>query len=176
MYAYRGIMLDISRHFIPIENIKRLLEGMSLTKLNKLHLHISDADSFPMESLTYPKLIEFTSFSPGERYSIWNITDIVNYAQAFGISVVPEIDSPGHSNCLGNYIQLQQYLSCYNVYKGHWEVKGGPPAGQINPSLDGSYTMMESMYNDLSVLFPSPLVHMGGDEVIQSCWNTTQIN
>jgi len=60
-------------------------------------------------------------------------------------------------------------MTCYNVFKGTWEVKGGPPDGQINPILDGTYTMMESMYNDLSVLFPGELVHMGGDEVIHSC-------
>lgn len=63
VYEYRGFMLDTSRHFIPMEKIKKLVEGLNLAKMNKLHLHISDSDSFPMESLSYPDLVDAASFS-----------------------------------------------------------------------------------------------------------------
>lgn len=94
-YVWRGLMIDVARHFIPIAVLKRNLDAMELVKLNVLHLHLSDNEGFRVESKVFPKLQ--VEGSNGQYYTQAEIRDLVQYAQARGILIVPEFDMPGHS-------------------------------------------------------------------------------
>ena len=96
-YRYRGIMLDTSRHYIPVPKILETLDAMMYNKLNTFHWHITDDDSFPLVLDCYPQLSDNSKFGPGMVYSKLDVAKIINYALTRGVRVIPEIDSPGHT-------------------------------------------------------------------------------
>ncbi len=171
-YEYRGIMLDVSRHFFPVETIERLMDSMTLVKLNKLHLHLSDYDSYPLYSDAYPGLQNVTSFSPDERYTKNNIAELVTYGAARGITIIPEVDSPAHMNVFGNLPELKELFTCYNFRNPYHGIHAGPDYGQLDPTLDKSYEFIGNLLKEIDALFPGDMIHLGGDEVLSSCWET----
>lgn len=96
-YSYRGLMLDTSRHFFSVDAIKRTLVGMSHSKLNRFHWHLTDSQSFPFVSKYYPELAKYGAYSSSEIYTHDDVKDIVNFAQVRGIQIIPEIDAPAHA-------------------------------------------------------------------------------
>ena len=97
-FKWRGLMIDVSRHFMPVDVIKRNLDGMAAVKMNVLHMHLSDDQGFRLESKIYPELHE--SASDGSYFTHEEIKDIIEYASDRGIRVIPEIDVPGHATAL----------------------------------------------------------------------------
>lgn len=160
-FDWRGFMLDESRHFYGKEKVKQTLDLMALHKLNIFHWHLTDAPGWRIEIKKYPKLIEIGSVgnqtdpnAPATYYTQQEIEEIVAYAAERYIQVIPEIDMPGH---------LSAAMLAYPVYSG-----GGTkryPNFTINPGKEESYQFLTDILKEISILFPAPYIHIGGDEV-----------
>ena len=172
-YPYRGVMLDTAREFFFPDTIKQVIDGMMLGKLNILHWHFSDDESFPMYSETFPDLTDYTAFSKEEVYKPYMVKEIVEYGKIRGVKVVPELEGPGHMNALGSYPKLKDLIACYgdpSVVDNH--ANGGPPSAPINPVNEGTYKFLKSIMKDMAKNFDTDIWHLGGDEVGRDCWKS----
>ncbi|XP_028170294.1 chitooligosaccharidolytic beta-N-acetylglucosaminidase [Ostrinia furnacalis] len=176
-YRHRGLVLDTSRHFIPMKDIKRTIDGMAASKLNVFHWHVTDSHSFPLESTRVPQFTRYGAYSSSEIYSAEEVRLLIKYAQIRGVRVVIEIDSPAHA---GNGWQWGQDYGfgdlavCVNTepWRG---LCIQPPCGQLNPANPTMYRVLRNLYKDLAEALPKPaLFHMGGDEVFFPCWNSSE--
>lgn len=164
-FAWRGLLIDVSRHFIPIEVLKRNLDGMAAVKMNVLHWHLSDDEGFRVESKRFPKLQELGS--QGQYYTQAEIRDFVAYARDRGIRVVPEFDMPGHS---------RSWLAAYPEFAS---MPGPYKAGRIadadtvmDPTRDQTYKFLDKFIGEMAELFPDTYFHIGGDEVNNKPWDS----
>lgn len=167
-FAWRGLMLDCSRHFLPIAVIERNLDAMAAVKLNVFHWHLSDDQGFRAESKLFPKLQEFGS--DGLYYTQDQMREVVAFAAARGIRVVPEFDIPGHTlSWLVGYPELA-------AGKGPFEI--GRHFGIFDPVLDPTreetYTFLDSFIGEMAPIFPDPFFHIGGDEVNGKAWKESK--
>jgi len=175
-FSHRGILVDTARHFMGIPVLKRIIDGMMLAKLNVLHWHLTDDDSFPMESESFPGLSESAAFSAKHIFKSAEIRDLVVYALARGVRIIPEIDNPGHIRAVGLFNKLNPLVTCFNTQisnnaPANLQVVGGPPHGALDPSMDETYDFINGILKDLTGYFRDPFVHLGGDEVNQQCWD-----
>lgn len=162
-FPHRGIMLDTARHFLPTQAILRVLDAMPFAKLNVLHLHLVDAESFPLVVPQYPQLAQKGSFTPIAQYNASTLQSIVQYAYDRGVRVVPETDIPGHAYAFGKGLP--------------WSVAQCPPslAQNINnvpldPSNENVFAVLNAVFDALQSGFSDAYVHLGGDEVVTQCW------
>ncbi len=167
-FPWRGLSVDVSRHWEPVDVIKRILDGMSLVKLNVFHWHLSDDQGFRVESRLFPKLHQ--KGSDGKYYRQSEIKEIVAYAHARGIRVVPEFDMPGHTTAwLVAYPELAAAPGPYQIERG-W--------GVFDPCMDptnaGVYTFLDAFIGEMAALFPDRYFHIGGDEVNGKQWNASK--
>jgi hexosaminidase len=100
LFPYRALMVDTSRHFLPLNALRRQIDALSFTKMNVLHWHMTDAQSTPYDSAVHPNL-KLGAFTPGAVYTLEDIKGIVEYARVRGVQVLMEIDMPGHSFAFG---------------------------------------------------------------------------
>ncbi|BAT83080.1 hypothetical protein VIGAN_04018100 [Vigna angularis var. angularis] len=157
-FAYRGLLLDTSRHYLPIIVIKQIIESMSYAKLNVLHWHIIDEESFPLEVPTYPDLWK-GSYTRWERYTVEDAYEIVNFAKMRGINVMAEVDVPGHAESWGaGYPDLWPSPSCREP---------------LDVSKNFTFDVISGILTDIRTIFPFELFHLGGDEVNTDCWRST---
>lgn len=164
-FPWRGLMIDVARHFMPVDVIKRNIDGMSAVKMNVLHLHLADDQGFRVESNTYPKLHE--QASDGLYFSQAQIKDIINYAGKRGIRVVPEFDVPGHATSwIVAYPELASINSEYTLER-NWGVFDPT----LNPIKENTYTFLENLFSEMTELFPDDYFHIGGDENNGKSWN-----
>jgi len=163
-FSHRGLLLDTSRHYEPITTIKGVITSLSFAKMNVLHWHIVDSNSFPFESLSFPNLWD-GAYSEQEKYTQDDVTEIVEYAKDRGVRVMIEFDLPGHaaSWCAG-YPDICPSPTCTQPLDPSsaqtWEVLGGL-LGEITGGSQGAG------------LLPDNFVHLGGDEVDTGCWTNT---
>jgi hexosaminidase len=164
-FAWRGIMIDIVRHWVPPSAIKRQLDAMEAVKLNVLHLHMSDDQSFRMESLVLPEL--HRSGSDGNYWKQEDVREVVHYAADRGIRVVPEFDLPGHSRSWQiAYPELASRPDAgYDLY-----AQRGIFSDPIDPTKEIVYQHLETLVKEISELFPDRYFHLGGDEVSHRAW------
>ena len=180
-FGYRGLMLDSSRHFWRVEEVKRFLAIMSVYKLNRLHWHLTDDQGWRVEIHKYPRLTDVGAFraqtalpySPefdGKRYGGYytqeEIKDVVAYAENLGITIVPEIDLPGHMiAAMASY----PWLGCDG---GPYEVRTqwGIDKRVLCPGKDSTFEFLEGVMEELSELFPGEYIHIGGDECPKKSW------
>ena len=164
-FPWRGLMIDASRHFMPIPVLKRNLDGMEAVKMNVFHWHLSDNQGFRVESHKFPKLQ--SAGSDGLFYTQYEVKEIVAYARDRGIRVVPEFDMPGHSTAW---------------FAGHPELASGPGPYQIerkwgvfdpamDPTSDKTYKFLSDFIGEMTKLFPDQYFHIGGDEVNGKEWD-----
>jgi len=147
-FAWRGLLIDVSRHWMPMEVIMRELDGMTLVKLNVLHLHLTDDQGFRVESKRFPRLQE--SGSDGHYYTQEQIREIVAYAAARGIRVVPEFDMPGHTTSwLAGYPDLAAAPGPYAIER-HWGVFD--PV--MDPTNEALYPLLDGFLGEMAGLFP----------------------
>ncbi|KAJ5781083.1 Beta-hexosaminidase subunit alpha/beta [Penicillium paradoxum] len=173
LYPYRGIMVDSGRNFISVPKILEQLDGMALSKLNVLHWHIGDAQSWPMEISSYPEMTK-DAYSDREIFTENDMRRVVAYARARGIRVVPEVDMPGHSAAGWQQID-PELVACADSwwsddgYGQHTSLQPNP--GQLDIIYDKTYEVVNNVYQDLSKIFPDNWFHSGGDEVQTGCYN-----
>ncbi|XP_015076565.1 beta-hexosaminidase 1 [Solanum pennellii] len=157
-FAYRGLLLDTSRHYLPIEIIKQIIESMSYAKLNVLHWHIIDEESFPLEVPSYPNLWK-GAYTKWERYTLEDAIEIVAFAKMRGINVMAEVDVPGHAESWGaGYPDLWPSPSCKEP---------------LDVSKNYTFDVISGILAEMRKIFPFELFHLGGDEVNTTCWTTT---
>ena len=162
-FPWRGMLIDVSRHFIPIEPLKRNLDGMAAVKMNVLHWHLSDDQGFRAESKAFPKLTGMGS--DGMFYTQEEIRDLITYAHDRGIRVMPEFDIPGHSRSwfLG-YAELSSGSGPYGL-------EGGGIDPIMDPTRESTYKFLEKFIAEMAKLFPDAYFHIGGDEVDGKQWD-----
>ena len=164
-FPWRGLMIDTSRHFIPMEVIKRNVDGMAAVKMNVLHVHLSDNQGFRFESHKHPKLQEMGS--DGSYFTQDQLRDLVDYCRERGIRVVPEFDVPGHSTAwFVGYPELASLPGPYEIER-HWGIFD--PA--MDPTNDKVYEFLDKLYGEVTEVFPDPYLHIGGDEVNGKQWD-----
>jgi hexosaminidase len=164
-FPWRGMLIDVSRHFIPIDVLKRNLDGMAAVKMNVLHWHLSDNQGFRVESKKFPKLTGTGSDS--QFYTQDEIRDVIAYAHDRGIRVVPEFDMPGHSTAwFVGYPELASAPGPYQIERG---VGVFDPA--MDPMQEQTYKFLDEFIAEMAQLFPDVYFHIGGDEVNGKQWD-----
>jgi len=164
-FAWRGLLIDVCRHFIPLDVMKRNLDGMAAMKMNVLHWHLSDDEGFRVESKKLPKLHELGS--QGQYYTQAEIREFIGYARDRGIRVVPELEMPGHSR---------------SIVVGYPELASQPgpyPPGRVardatalDVTQEKTYKFLDKLIGEMASLFPDAYLHIGGDEVDDKPWNS----
>ncbi len=163
-FPWRGLMIDVGRHFEPVEVLKRQLDGMAAVKLNVLHWHLSEDEGFRVESKRYPLLA--AKGSDGLFYTQAQIRDIVAYARDRGIRVVPEFDMPGHSTAwFVGYPSLASAPGPYAI-----ERRFGVFEPAFDPTREATYRFLDGFVAEMAALFPDHYWHIGGDEVAPKQW------
>lgn len=186
-HSWRGLMLDESRHFFGVHEVKRLLELMALNKLNKFHWHLSDDQGFRIEIKKYPLLVHVGSIRRDTQIGGWNskrfsgaghsgyytqsdVRDIIAYASSLGIEIIPEIDMPGHMTAmLAAYPKLGCTGEKYAV-----STDFGIKDTVACPSSEYTYEFLHDVIDELCELFPSQYFHIGGDEVPYTQWKACE--
>jgi len=171
-FGWRGLMLDCSRHFYPVADIKRLLDRLAVLKLNRFHWHLVDDQGWRLEIPGYPKFTEVGAWRTqdgalyGGYYTTADVGEIVAYAAERHIVVVPEIELPGHSlAALASYPEL----SCSGAPE-KVETQWGIFDGIYCASSETAAGILEAVLDEVCRLFPSPWIHIGGDEVVRTRW------
>ncbi len=188
-FNWRGMHLDVSRHFFSVETIKKYLDLMAMYKLNKFHWHLVDDQGWRIEIKKYPKLTQIGAWRVNKNNYWWNdrpqansnekseyggyytqeqIKEIIDYATAKQIEVIPEIEMPGHvASAIGSYAEL----SCKQ--NTQLQMTGGNYTAISSNYCAGNekvFEFLESVLNEVFVLFPSQYIHIGGDEVDKTSW------
>jgi len=164
-FPWRGLMIDVSRHFIPLDVLKRNLDGMAAVKMNVFHWHLSDNQGFRIESKKFPKLYEMGS--DGHYYSQDEVRSLIAYARDRGIRVVPEFDMPGHSTAwFAGYPELASAPGPYQI-----ERKWGVFDPAMDPTQERTYKFLDEFIGEMAKLFPDRFFHIGGDEVNGKQWD-----
>lgn len=182
-FGFRGIFLDCARHFHSIATLKRLLKQMSLYKFNRFHWHLTDDEGWRLEIKAFPRLTEVAAWRGhglavgpqlsggpepyGGYYTQSEVRELVAYAAGLGITIIPEIDIPGHCHAaikalpelLREEADSSRYLSVQYF-----------DDNVLNPALPGTYRFLEAVIDEVCALFPGTQVHMGGDEVPTGVW------
>lgn len=161
LYGWRGFMLDESRHFFGKTKVKSLLDWMAFYKLNRFHWHLTDEPGWRLEIKQYPLLHLVggvgnytTPFAPATYYTQEDILEIIRYASERQIVVIPEIDMPGHAKAANK---------AYPQFSGGGSAKH--PDFTFHPAKPGTYTYLSTILRETNALFPSGMLHLGGDEV-----------
>jgi len=163
-FPWRGLSLDVSRHFIPLDGIERTIDGLAAVKLNVLHWHLSDDQGFRVESRKYPRLQKYGS--DGLFYTQSEIRAVIVYAWERGVRIIPEFDMPGHSTSwLAAYPNLSSSSAPLNVVH-----EFGDPTGVMDPTKESTYRFLEGFLGEMAKLFPDEYFHIGGDEVSAKVW------
>ena len=164
-YEYRGAMLDVSRHFFNAEDVKKYIDMLVVYKLNVLHLHLSDDQGWRIEIKSWPNLTEHGGSTEvdggtGGFYTQEEYKGIIEYAQERYITIIPEIDMPGHTNAaLASYPELNRSGEATQLYTG---VKVGFSTLDTNKEI--TYQFIGDVVRELSEMTPGPYIHIGGDE------------
>ena len=164
-FAWRGLLIDVGRHFMPLDVVRRNLDGMAALKLNVLHWHLSENQGFRVESKKFPKLTSMGS--DGLYYTQHEVRELIAYAAERGIRVVPEFDMPGHSTAwFVGYPELASAPGPYQI-----ERKWGIFDPAMNPTEEQTYRFLDKFIGEMAELFPDRYFHIGGDEVNGKQWD-----
>ncbi|MDX7949677.1 family 20 glycosylhydrolase [Lichenihabitans sp. Uapishka_5] len=182
-HAWRGCHLDVSRQFYPVADVTRLIDILAWYKLNIFHWHLTDDEAWRIEIKAFPELTS-TGVRRGPdapltpqlgggavptegHYSQRDVRAVVAHAASLGIEVVPEIDIPGHN--AATLVALPDLVDRAEAPNSYLSVQGFAN-NALNPALPLTYTFLEAVFDELVALFPSPYLHVGGDEVARDAW------
>ena len=167
-FRWRGLLIDVSRHWMPKEVLKRNLDAMAAVKLNVLHLHLTDDQGFRVESRRFPRLHQMGS--DGLYFTQDDIRELHRYAHDRGIRIVPEFDMPGHATSwLVGHPELASAPGPYTI-----ERKWGIFDPTLDPTREETYKLLDGFLTEMSGLFPDAYLHIGGDENEGKHWNASQ--
>ena len=164
-YSYRGSMLDVARHFFSVDDVKNYIDLLALYKFNYLHLHLSDDQGWRIEIKSWPKLTEYGGSTqvggkPGGFYTQSEYVEIINYAEENYITIIPEIDIPGHTNsALASYSELNCNNKATKLYTGT-EVG----FSSLCLEREETFKFLDDVIREITNLTPGPYFHIGGDE------------
>jgi len=164
-FSWRGAMLDVARHFFGVGDIKRYIDLIAYYKMNRLHLHLTDDQGWRIEVKSWPKLTEIggktqVNGGGGGHYTQEQYKEIVDYARSRFVTIVPEIDTPGHTNAaLASYPELNSSEEAPALYEG---TQVGFSTLWINSEI--TYQFLNDVIRELAALTPGPYIHIGGDE------------
>jgi len=165
-FAWRGAMLDVARHFLPPNDVKRFVDLLALYKLNRLHLHLADDQGWRIEIKSWPRLASVGGLSeigglPGGYYTQEQYADLVAYARSRYVTIVPEIDMPGHINsALVAYPDLRCNREAPEPF-----LRIGGSSNTLCVDRDSTYTFVHDVVSEIAAIAPTPYFHIGGDEV-----------
>jgi hexosaminidase len=182
-YGWRGCHLDVSRQFYPVPDVKRLIDIMAWFRMNTFHWHLSDDEAWRLEIKAFPQLTTIgvlrgpdepllpqlgNGAEPvGGFYAQDEVRDIVAHAAALQVEVVPEIDIPGHSTAM--LLALPELVDGQEAPDSYRSVQGYPN-NALNPAIEYTYEVLGKVFDEMVALFPSKLIHIGGDEVAANTW------
>ena len=173
LYPHRGIMIDTGRNFISVPKLLEQIDGMALSKLNLLHWHMDDAQSWPMQIDSHPEMVK-DAYSRREIYTHADMRHVVAHARARGVRVIPEVDMPSHSAAGWKQVD-PDIVACTDswwsndVFKYHTAVEPNP--GQLDIINNKTYDVVRDVYRELSGIFPDRWFHVGADEIQPNCFN-----
>ena len=163
-FEWRGLMVDVSRHFISFGKLKEIIRSIALAKFNVLHLHLSDDQSFRVESKVFPLLHKKSS--RGKYYTQDQVRELVVYANSLGVRVIPEFDMPAHvSSILTAYPELASISETVELKDGY-----GIFPNVLNPVNPVTYDFLEQFIEEMAQIFPDEYFHIGSDEVLFDQW------
>jgi hexosaminidase len=169
-YSHRGIMIDTSRNFLPVEDILRTIDAQSYNKMNVLHWHATDSQSWPFYFKSHPELSQKGAYSSEETYSPEQVQKIIDFAESRGVRVVLEIDMPAHTASIS-----EAYPDVMLCVEQFWaKFASQPPAGQLNPLSEKGFQIVKDIIKEASERFPDSLYHTGGDEINTDCWDLSK--
>ncbi|KAL6241400.1 woronin body major protein [Rhinocladiella similis] len=172
-YPYRGAMIDTGRNFISLPKIREQIDGLALSKMNVLHWHMADAQSWPVQMQVYPEMTE-GAYSPRDTYSHNDIRDMVAYARARGVRIIPEIDMPGHASQGWSSVD-PSIVACDGSWWSNddWALHTAlePNPGQLDILNNKTYEVIKNVFGELAGLFGDSIFHVGGDELQTGCYN-----
>lgn len=164
-FLWRGLQIDIARHFMPVKLVEHEVDAMEMVKLNVLHLHISDSESFSIESKAYPLLNQKGALD-GRYWTQDQVRELVEYARDRGVRVIPEFEEPGHlKSWLVGYPELASGPGPFHLGSDY---AGGDAA--LNLSDEHVYQFLDKFIGEMAALFPDQYFHIGGDEVVGDQW------
>jgi hexosaminidase len=181
-FSWRGLMIDVSRHFVPMDVLERNIESMEAVKMNVLHLHLTDDQGFRIESKVYPKLQQ--KGSNGEYYTQARLKELISFARDRGIEIVPEFDMPGHTTSwFAGYPQLASAPGPYQP-GSPFDLKGNhatdlisimkliqtAPTPAMDPTKESTYAFLDKFIKEMTTIFPTHYMHIGADEVNGVAW------
>jgi hexosaminidase len=166
-FVWRGLMIDVSRHWMPVPVIERNLDAMAAVKMNVFHWHLTDDQGFRVESKKFPRLQQFGS--DGHYYTQAEIRHILNFARERGIRIVPEFDMPGHATSwVTGMPELATAPGPYQIERS-W----GVFVPLLDPTRESTYLFLDAFIGEMAALFPDPYFHIGGDEVDDTQWKNS---
>lgn len=164
-FAWRGLLIDSARHFMPVETLKRQIDGIAAARMNVFHWHLTDDQGWRFASSHYPQLQD--KASDGRYYTQQQMREVVQYATQRGIRVIPEIDLPGHASAIA--VAMPELISAPGPYQ--MERGWGVFKPLLDPSNEQVFTFIDTLVGEVAAIFPDPYLHIGGDEVDPSQWN-----
>ncbi|XP_066581703.1 chitooligosaccharidolytic beta-N-acetylglucosaminidase isoform X2 [Prorops nasuta] len=176
VFPHRGLLIDTARNYLPVDDILRTINGLASVKMNVLHWHATDSQSFPLEIRREPNMTRYGSYSPDQIYTVDDMRRIVFYGKSQGVRVLLELDSPSHAGAgweWGEESDLGKLAVC--VSQQPWrDYCIQPPCGQLNPVNENTYVVLGEIYAEvLSIWGREAVLHLGGDEVFFNCWNSS---
>ena len=183
-FGYRGFMLDVSRHYMPVEEIRKLLRAAAFLKLNRMHWHLTDDQGWRIEIRKYPLLTKvgavrgesFFGGTPAQErncgfYTQEEVREIVEFAGSLGIDIIPEIEIPGHAAAM---LAAYPAFGCRRSETERWqdrvEVSGGIFPSLVCAGSDEAVAFLKDVLDEVSGLFPADMIHIGGDEAVKYRW------
>lgn len=164
-FPWRGVLLDSVRHFIPIDTIKRQIDGIAAARMNVFHWHLTDDQGWRFASARYPQLQE--KASDGLFYTQQQMREVVRYAADRGVRVVPELDIPGHASAIA--VAMPELIAAPGPYQ--MERGWGVFKPLLDPSNEAVFQVIDTLVGEMAAIFPDPWLHIGGDEVNAQQWN-----